>query len=527
MIEPKDFDAYMQFHSRRLLKDEFQLTPFSNSIRRTINHSPEGTLRIEQETTESTQPIYTLRRSAAAELPMQFPLSAASTLSFKGDRHLHMWLSHSFSLGSIASLNLNTQARQFSSFILVVGRVLSQTELDPKHAIIVQNKDELNIPLLLEVIPTAKEFRDAIQSLSEEQKKFARAIRSMQLGGTVFGIAVIQIKPHMEKVLNLPPDSLTKEIALSQDLMEMFIKYQIPTDLLSFNGDSTESAHSRVSVVKGYVGAIKDMIQKAKEDEVQEKKMLNEANREKERASRNEGMKEGVEGMSEQMAPPRMKSGRDSMESMTADTVMDSSFASSSSGDSLQRESLNTERITPGKTEENPQSKSTNLPAHANILKGDYSSVPAMLDLAHDTLDPDSPMRATLIKLTDGGWRLKSRRGLLQPETEKFLYKYELKTFKNEAFDLLDALSKSGALVLDHAELHIIFASTHAFDKSVMDTVVKDNVNPIDRAERSLLIMASTLHGLPASALIENEYLPKLKISSPLLFLNTSTSPAA
>eukprot|EP00324_Dicrateria_rotunda_P002639 CAMPEP_0206157716 /NCGR_PEP_ID=MMETSP1474-20131121/4161_1 /ASSEMBLY_ACC=CAM_ASM_001110 /TAXON_ID=97495 /ORGANISM="Imantonia sp., Strain RCC918" /LENGTH=44 /DNA_ID= /DNA_START= /DNA_END= /DNA_ORIENTATION= len=43
---------------------------------------------------------------------------------------------------------------------------------------IVQNKDELMIPLILEDIPTAKAFKDAIESLSPEQQRFAKAFRS-------------------------------------------------------------------------------------------------------------------------------------------------------------------------------------------------------------------------------------------------------------------------------------------------------------------------------------------------------------
>lgn len=68
------------------------------------------------------------------------------------------------------------------SFILVVGRMLSGDSFDPKHAIILQNKDELKIPLLLETIPTPKEFKDAIESLSPEQQRFCKAYRGMQLG---------------------------------------------------------------------------------------------------------------------------------------------------------------------------------------------------------------------------------------------------------------------------------------------------------------------------------------------------------
>ena len=57
----------------------------------------------------------------------------------------------------------------------------------------------------------------------------------MQLESSLFGIVIIQIKPQIEKLLNLPYDSLTKEIQLYQDIMKLFIYYQIPADLLSYN----------------------------------------------------------------------------------------------------------------------------------------------------------------------------------------------------------------------------------------------------------------------------------------------------
>ena len=48
----------------------------------------------------------------------------------------------------------------------------------------------------------------------------------MQLSSTLFAIAVVQIKPQLEKLLNLPNDSLTKEPAHAR-FDELFIKYQI------------------------------------------------------------------------------------------------------------------------------------------------------------------------------------------------------------------------------------------------------------------------------------------------------------
>lgn len=54
----------------------------------------------------------------------------------------------------------------------------------------------------------------------------------MQLESSLFAIAVVQVKPQMEKVLNLDADALTKEISLTQDLIKLLIEYQIPSDLV-------------------------------------------------------------------------------------------------------------------------------------------------------------------------------------------------------------------------------------------------------------------------------------------------------
>jgi hypothetical protein len=35
---------------------------------------------------------------------------------------------------------------------------------------------------------------------------------------------------------------------------------------------------------------------------------------------------------------------------------------------------------------------------------------------------------------------------------------------------------------------------THCFDKTLMETVTRDNVNPIEKVERTQLIMASAVH---------------------------------
>lgn len=207
---------------------------------------------------------------------MSMPIDAATRIRFRGLRYVHGWLAQSFS-NSSSPLNLRmvATARQFSCYIVLLGSISSATTFEPKFAILLQNKDELSIPLLLETIPNAKQFKESIDSLSPEQQRFAKAYRAMQLESTLFGIVLLQVKPQLEKVLQLRPDSLTKEIALTQDIMKLFIDYQIPADLLSYDESSsaeamTASAEMRVSSVRANVKKIINILNKVKQEEVLE-----------------------------------------------------------------------------------------------------------------------------------------------------------------------------------------------------------------------------------------------------------------
>ena len=127
------------------------------------------------------------------------------------------------------------------------------------------DRAELLIPLLLQELPTPGEFRRAVESLSPEQRRFAESFRRMQLESTLFAVAVIQIKPQLEAVLNLPPNSLTKEILLTQRLMALFIDHQVPADLMSFDGqtDSPDAltVAKKVDRVKQHVESLQEMLE--------------------------------------------------------------------------------------------------------------------------------------------------------------------------------------------------------------------------------------------------------------------------
>jgi hypothetical protein len=145
-LTPVDFSAYMDFHGRKLLKPQYRPQPFSHAIRRP-EHYPEGVLSIEADSGGGAMPdpISTTAAWRAAGHPMSFALDAATRVTFLGDRVLHAWISHQFSGSSGLALSLVARARQFSSFVLLVGRIASADVFEPKYGIIVQNKDLLKI----------------------------------------------------------------------------------------------------------------------------------------------------------------------------------------------------------------------------------------------------------------------------------------------------------------------------------------------------------------------------------------------
>jgi hypothetical protein len=273
VLQPKDFGEYMQFHARRLFAPAFAPKPFVYAIRRP-DHCPEGLLTIDSDASDGAleQPLQSIVSVSHAKAPMFFSLGAATRAALLGERYLHGAILHQFSHQSDAQLRLTARARQFSSFVLLVGKIASADTFEPTHATIVQNKDDVLIPLLLEQIPSAKAFRDAIESLSPEQQRFAKAFRAMQLESTLFAVAVVEIKPQLERLLKLNADALTKEIRLTQDLMELFIEYQVPSDLLAYDGAENRDVAHKIAEVKRNVQAVQDMIKAAKQKELDEER---------------------------------------------------------------------------------------------------------------------------------------------------------------------------------------------------------------------------------------------------------------
>jgi len=498
------------------------------------------------------------RRQAAQA--MRFPLDAATEASFLGERYLHAWIAHQFS-GSREALKLVARARQFSSYILLVGRIAAADRFEPSHAIVVQNKDVLEIPLELEQIPTPKEFRDAIESLSPEQQRFAQSFRGMQLESTLFGVCVIQIKPQLERLLKLPPDGLTKEIKLTQDLLELFMEHQIPSDLLAYEGPEDAPSEDKLERVRGYVGQMQGMIEEAREKalaEARQREAYRRAEQDRSLPPRSARADVSLFSLADDMgtdpfggAPGASAFGGDPFggaadpfgaPSGAADPFGASGgadpFAASAPAEGLSLDFAGGDPFAPpsaappeppapspeASTPSEPVEPSE--PSQPNSYEGpesgsggggvDYTRIPALLDRRVEALDDDSALRATIINPGDP-WQKSFRKTILAEAAQKSLDVDAQRSEKDKAFDLIDALSKSGDLAFEHASLHVVIASTHCFDKTLLETVVQGSVNPIEKVERSAMIVATTIHDRPPQELLLPDQQERFFQASPRL----------
>lgn len=168
-VTPVDFTNYMVYHGRKIFKEEYAPQLFSYAVRQP-DHFPEGTVGIDAHLDDGSpaSPIYTLvRRSSSSSSdpdtkPMRFPINAATNVSFYGDRYLHAYVSHQFSGQSGSSLSLVARARQFSSFILLVGTITGAGLFEAKQALVIQNKDDLKVPLMIETVRSSFKIHSQI-----------------------------------------------------------------------------------------------------------------------------------------------------------------------------------------------------------------------------------------------------------------------------------------------------------------------------------------------------------------------------
>ena len=584
-VNSTDLDKFVKYHNEKMLNPSPE--PFCYTVCRP-DHYPDGILSIENGVSggmvPKSEPVSTHTRVIKSSIhPLKVPLNAATTLELTGKTYLHGWLKHRFQ-DSTNFFRLSARARQFSSFVLVVGTMTSNDCMQPKEAIILRNKDEINIPLLLNEIPTATEFKDAIVSLSPEQQRFAKAFRSMQLESSVMGVCIVQIKPQLEKLLNLPQDSLTKEMKLTEDLMQLFVEFQVPSDLMSYDGEESNgvSTQDKVANVKDHVNSVLSVIAEQKKEQLAAQTMETDMAMEEDLAQTMETdmtMEEDLARFSssrpssaggpamhgrrlqKQANPMRCAMQARAMGYKTqpcsiayASPSMAYTSAAQSKCDTnkpfggevyIRADGKKVRRVRKSCTDIISSSSSSGvLPGdtgkkmkptmitgkndgeHHHVM--DFTMIPKLLDRTIEVHDKDGALRLTTVETSKDGWTRNRQKNLLTKSEKHILTTTDIASEKSKAFDLLDALSRSGSLAISFSELHVVICATHSFEKNVMETVIEDNINPIEKLEMSTLLMASTILDIPVRDLIrKEEECERLAVSFPRLLkddVSSSTS---
>jgi hypothetical protein len=315
--------------------------------------------------------------------------------------------------------------------------------------------------------------------------------------------------------------------------MELFVEYQVPSDMLSYDGENEDATTKRkVDNVKEHVKAVLDVIQENKKKRLNEQAlradMAFETAFENTRFSlsnkiarcrRSEvpfGSPHVETFVSTFPAPPEDIQLFCNVLAGSALTPVAGEVARHSGSIEMSAEMVKDSSDFPDFPEEQPLAERSGEVTASNSSCSDFTSVPKLLDMAIEKCDTGGALRSTTIK-TAGVWFRERQENLLTKPSVHKLHSDVIKSEKNKAFDLLDALSRSGSLSLPYSELHVIVCVTHCFEKNVMETVIQDNVNPIEKLEWSTLLLASIVHGVPASTLISNSDRTRLAASFPAL----------
>ena len=388
----------------------------------------------------------------------------------------------------------------------------------------------------------------------------------MQLSSSVFGVCVVQIKPQLEALLGLPADALDKEMKLTQDLMELFIEYQVPSDLLSYNGHSGSAAlEDKIANVKANVKAVMDVIESQKKKQLKDERAKADLAYERirggftgwagrstgrsKKAAENRTRLGGFSGSMAGSAPPmtlgsapvedafflpESRGDLDMLGCVSVGCDGEDDLCFSYDADEVEEATSIDEGESPaghegaaGQSENKSPSNDIDGQGTASCRSDhgdsitqegvDFTLIPKQLDQSVERNGEAASLRSTTIK-AGSNWTRNRQANLLSKPTRHGLDADVIRKEKSKAFDLLDALSRSGSLAIAHSELHVVVAITHCFEKDLMGTVICDNVNPIEKLEGSTLLLASAVHGVSAGELVRDaNELQRLRMTIPRL----------
>ena len=566
-LVPKDFDNYMLFHNHRIFSEPYAPKVFSYQVR-TAGRPSEGIFSLLPLTQRSgnnfvrADPYKSFVSHDIPREPFAFAINSSTNVRVQGERYLHSIVINSFSGEPSVGMRLSARSRPFCNFIVIAGRMSSNNTLDPEIATVVQRKDEIDFLLKTEPIPAPKAFRDAISSLSPEMQRFAKAFRSMQLSSTLFGVCILEIKPQVERALALPEGSLYKETELMDEVIDLFLEYNIPADLMSYDGSPDDHPDQKVERVKELVSQIQKMIEGERQALLPPppppssiRPMAPMAGlmsfsalprgpsvSRGPPAGRGGGPPGGLGGRGRGMgrisarncaappmagAPPPMPGGGPPPPPPAAACGGPPPPPASGGGpppppapgggpppppgppgDSPPAPPSEPSSKPEEKKETTPSLESGGFAAEGSDR--DVTKVPTELDGKFDKLDPEGAVRPTILKF-EGDWWMKSFESLLSPPKYNSIGSDDKKKKKSKAFDLLDSITRSGALPYVGGQLHIVTVLTHCFEDSLINTLWLESVNPIERVEATGLIAASVVHQVPPTEMVVESERKRIK----------------
>ena len=123
----------------------------------------------------------------------------------------------------------------------------------------------------------------------------------------------------------------------------------------------------------------------------------------------------------------------------------------------------------------------------------DFTKLPKILERNFKNYDKDNALHSTILNIGESWTRNYQEKLLSKPKTSLNSYSNQ-ETEKRKVFDLLDMLSRSGSLSLNSSSFHVIVGITHSFDQTLLNAIIQDCINPIEKLEYSGLIINSILH---------------------------------
>ena len=538
-ITEQEFQAFLGQHIRSIFADSYTVKGFSRAVR-VEGRSPEGSIAIVRGGgARSATAIDTIAKTVDVQVACRLHAAAAATLAVPV--HVHTAVEYSFAGGAVGMLRLVADAREFSSFVLIIGTVQAG-ELTPTAALVVKNRATLDIPLHLETIPSASAFKEYTSSLSPEQRQFAQAYRRLQLSSSIFAASVVQLKPLFESALGLPAGSLTKDFQLMQQLSDLFVEHDMSASLLAYDpivdGPASDTV-AKVACVRRHVETVLSYIH----DEQARHKASTETPK-AEPHDAHEGMHHQVHNhnhnhnnVQEKDADEGERDGGGVMSMMaeavgrvtaTATMPMMAKMETKRRVQHVARDlaaktAVQTEmKVVPdapsvgsgaGEAKRDAAQRSAHSPADDVI-----ASLPHQLDAGMAKYDLANSLRPTII--TPGQrWKLRSRKSIAAPFVDSELTSDERLIETQRTLGLLDTLTQGGVRAITEGELHIIVPLTHVFDTALLEYAVVRNKNPLHLVEESVVLAASILHNISTRAVLKPEHFNRMQEFAPYLFL--------